>query len=211
MHFKLLILLVSSLLLFPLQTSFAGSLHADAAVYSDYVWRGLTQTNGRPAVQGGLEFVTDGTWYFGAWVSNTTMGTNGQNSPELDYYVGMSNKGKGMAYDLGMINYTFPESSGDDFTEIYFSFILDSYSVKYSTSADVGTYIEFNMTQKLHLRKDTYLNFHVGQYQINSGTDYIDGNVAIIVSEFSLTISQTTLNSTHDKDTKYFVGWNRTF
>ena len=199
------------LLLLNAQTSLAGSLHADAGVTSDYVWRGLTQTNGRPAVQGGLEYVTGSTWYFGAWVSNTSYGENGQNSPEVDYYVGMTGKGNSTAYDIGMINYTYPESSGDGFTELYFSFILEKYSFKYSTSSDVGTYVEANTTYKLSIRQDTVLKFHVGNYQLNHGSDYVDANVTLTISEFSLSVSKTTVSSLHNEGIKTFVSWNRSF
>ncbi|MDH5444796.1 MAG: TorF family putative porin [Gammaproteobacteria bacterium] len=208
---KLLILIVGMLLFLSAQTSLAASLHADAAVTSDYVWRGISQTNGKPAVQGGLEYITETRWYFGAWVSNTSHGENGQNSPEVDYYVGLTGQGISTAYDLGVINYTYPESAGDGFTELYFSFMLEFFTVKYSTSSDVGTYIEASTSFKLPFRKDSSVNFHVGQYQLNNSTDYMDANVSVRISEFSLTVSKTTTNSPADKDYKTFVTWNRIF
>ena len=188
-----------------------GNWFASVGVASDYVWRGISQTNGKPAVQGGLEYITETRWYFGAWVSNTSHGENGQNSPEVDYYVGLTGQGISTAYDLGVINYTYPESAGDGFTELYFSFMLEFFTVKYSTSSDVGTYIEASTSFKLPFRKDSSVNFHVGQYQLNNSTDYMDANVSVRISEFSLTVSKTTTNSPADKDYKTFVTWNRIF
>lgn len=123
MRSKLLILLSGLLYLLSAGTSLAGSLHGDAAVSSDYVWRGLSQTSGGPAVSGGLEYVTSGSWYMGTWVSNTTNGSNGVNSAEVDYYIGLSGKGSSLGYDIGYISYTYPQSTDLNFSELYFAFM----------------------------------------------------------------------------------------
>lgn len=211
MRSKLLIFISGVLLLLQAETSLAGSLHADAGVASDYVWRGLTQTNGGPAVSGGLEYVTDSAWYLGTWVSNTTHGENGVNSAEVDYYIGLSGMGSTVGYDIGMINYTYPQSSNLDFSEIYFAFMLDGFSFKYSDGSDSGTYLEGDMTYKLAIRERSSVRIHVGSYSRKNASDYYDYSVSLQISEFSLTLSKASVDTAQDKDMKTFVGWRRGF
>lgn len=211
MHSKLLIFLSAILLALSPETGFAGDLHADAGVTSDYVWRGLSQTRGGPAVSGELEYVTVSDWYFGTWVSNTSQGENGVDSAEVDYYLGLSGKGSTVGYDVGIINYTYPQSSGLDFSELYFSLMLEGYSFKYFNGADSGTYLEANMTRKLTIRKESSLVFHIGNYNRKSGSDYFDYSVSLRISEFSLTFSKARVSTAQDKDLKTFVSWEQSF
>ena len=46
------------------------SVSANVTLTSDYVWRGLGQTAGNPAIQGGFDYASDGGFYAGIWASN---------------------------------------------------------------------------------------------------------------------------------------------
>ncbi|MFR0657359.1 TorF family putative porin, partial [Pantoea sp. SIMBA_079] len=52
----------------------AGAAHAEVSgsitLTSDYLFRGITQTDGEPALQGGLEWAGDSGFYVGAWGSS---------------------------------------------------------------------------------------------------------------------------------------------
>ena len=51
----------------------SSSLHAgysaNVAFTTDYIWRGMTQSDG-PAIQGGFDFESDSGFYAGIWGSN---------------------------------------------------------------------------------------------------------------------------------------------
>ena len=47
----------------------AGHLSYNIAVTSNYVWRGVTQTDNNAALQGGIDY-SKGMFYAGAWASN---------------------------------------------------------------------------------------------------------------------------------------------
>ena len=64
--------------------SFA-SVSANVSFASDYIWRGMTQSDG-PAVQGGFDYASDGGFYAGLWGSNVNF--NDGAGSELDYYAG---------------------------------------------------------------------------------------------------------------------------
>ncbi len=48
----------------------AADLGANMALTSDYVWRGSSQTQEKPAAQAGLKLSGEGGWYASAWDSN---------------------------------------------------------------------------------------------------------------------------------------------
>ena len=95
--------------------TFSGS----AALTTDYVFRGVSQTDGNAAIQG--EF--DATWkifYLGMWGSNLNFGgaqTQAGQFVELaqleaDWYGGIRPVWKGMTFDIGGIYYSYPNSFG---------------------------------------------------------------------------------------------------
>jgi uncharacterized protein (TIGR02001 family) len=59
----------------------------NAAVTSDYVFRGASQTDENPALQLGFDFQLGGGFYVGAWASNVDFGTGGPDV-EVDTYIG---------------------------------------------------------------------------------------------------------------------------
>ena len=59
----------------------------NAALTSDYVFRGVSQTDEDPALQLGMDFSFDNGFYVGAWGSNVDFGT-GSPDIELDTYIG---------------------------------------------------------------------------------------------------------------------------
>ena len=61
--------------------SFA-AVTANVSFASDYVWRGMTQSDG-PAIQGGFDFEAESGFYAGIWGSNVNF--NDGAGSELDY------------------------------------------------------------------------------------------------------------------------------
>ena len=74
----LLFSLLSALIL----PSFA-SVSANVTFATDYIWRGMTQTGGDPAVSGGFDYAADSGFYAGIWGSNVNFNIDGAGS-ELD-------------------------------------------------------------------------------------------------------------------------------
>jgi len=87
------------------------SLSANLGVTSDYVFRGISQSGGDPAVQGGVD-LSYGIFYMGVWASTIDFGTNvaGANvaNAELDLYAGVKPVWGPLTFDLGVIYYAYP-------------------------------------------------------------------------------------------------------
>ncbi len=116
---------------------------ANMALTSNYVWRGMTQTDNAPAIQGGIDFGYNG-FYLGTWASNISWTDNDNSSMELDVYAGYANSFAGIDYDLGYIRYAYPKVQDDNnFDEAYLSLSKDlgfgTLSAKYSKAVDVPT------------------------------------------------------------------------
>jgi uncharacterized protein (TIGR02001 family) len=84
------------------------TLSANAALTTDYVFRGFSQTAEGPAVQGGFD-ATCGIFYAGVWASS--LDTDGLASMELDLYAGVKGTVGRFSYDVGVIYYAYPNNA----------------------------------------------------------------------------------------------------
>jgi uncharacterized protein (TIGR02001 family) len=82
-------------------------------VVSQYALRGLTQTDQRPAIQGGADYSLANGLYFGTWFSNVSwfsdMNLGDTNPVEWDLYMGFKCKiVRDFGCDIGILRYMFP-------------------------------------------------------------------------------------------------------
>lgn len=123
------------------QSSVAGSV----AVVNDYLFRGLSQTNWKPAAQPGIEYDHASGLYVGAWASNISWLSDGStdaarisSSLEVDGYAGYRGSfAGGWSYDVGVYQYYYPGTYPSGFTspnttEVYGSVGFKGLSLKYS-------------------------------------------------------------------------------
>ena len=81
--------------------------YVGAAVTTDYISDGVTQSDGEPALQGYVEAEHASGVYLGAWAS--TVDLDGD-SVELDLYLGFRNEVGPITYDIGYLRYFYDES-----------------------------------------------------------------------------------------------------
>lgn len=111
---------VGCALLATLASANAATLSGNAALTSDYVWRGSTQTHGDPAVQGGFRFADDSGWYASLWGSNVEFAPELRASSELDLTAGWAGAlGDDWALDINVLHYRYPSTTVDlNWTEL---------------------------------------------------------------------------------------------
>ena len=106
---------------------------ANVALTTDYVWRGISQNQEDPALQGGFDYSHDSGFYVGVWGSNVNFGGA---STELDLYAGWGTElESGLGVDLGYIKYSYHGSDGasdNDFDEAYVGISYSGFSATYS-------------------------------------------------------------------------------
>jgi uncharacterized protein (TIGR02001 family) len=106
---------------------------ANVGLFSQYIFRGLSQTNGNPAIQGGFDYAYNfgpASFYIGNWNSNISWLTDGaqysSSSLESDVYAGIKgNFGEtDFTWDAGVLQYFYPGNvaaggAKGDTTEVY--------------------------------------------------------------------------------------------
>ncbi|WP_076412079.1 TorF family putative porin [Shewanella sp. UCD-KL12] len=99
---------------------------------SNYLWRGVTQTQDAVAVQGGLDFEHESGLYLGTWASNVDFGDD--TSYEIDFYAGYAGSiGDEFGYDISYLYYAYPDSeSSVDFGELTAAISWRWFSLSYS-------------------------------------------------------------------------------
>ena len=107
-------------------TSLPTLSHADLAfnvgAFSDYRYRGISQTRLKPAVQAGLDFSAGGL-YLGAWASSIkwVKDAYGDAQVEVDLYGGY--KGDiikdSLTYDVGVLQYLYPSAKTRAWSAVY--------------------------------------------------------------------------------------------
>ena len=84
--------------------TFTGNL----TIASDYRFRGVTQTDYQPAIQGGIDFAHKSGFYLGNWNSNVSSGLFNGAPIEMDFYGGWKHSFGDFGLDLGVIYYYYP-------------------------------------------------------------------------------------------------------
>jgi len=152
------------------------SLSANVGLYSNYVFRGISQTGGDPAIQGGFDYGHSSGFYAGTWASNVGWIEDFQGydsgNMEIDFYGGFRGGigDSGFSFDVGAIQYMFPGERGGavdaDTTEIYGAMGWKWFTVKYSY----------------------YLSDEVFGFADADGSDYIDISGSLPLGESGLTL-----------------------
>jgi len=173
----------------------------NAGVVSDYLFRGMSQTDRKPAAQVGAEFDHASGWYVGGWGSNVSWLSDGStpaapvsSSVELDLYGGWRGRfGDDWSVDLGAYRYQYPGSYPAGATlpntsEIYAAAAWKNLSLKYSwaltslfgyAGSERSGYLDLSWNQPL--APDWLLNAHVGHQHVANvpGASYSDWKLGV--------------------------------
>jgi len=159
-------------------------LSANVALTTDYIWRGISQTDNGPAIQGGFDYAHSSGFYLGTWASNVDFGDGDDSNIEVDLYGGFAGEFKEISFDLGVIHYDYPSESINNFEEFYIGLGYKFLSVKVShtddffAETDDATYYEAGAD--FELPKGFNLSLHAGHSDLDSGADdYNDWKVAV--------------------------------
>ena len=178
---------------------FPGEFSANVSLTNEYFFRGISQSDDQPAIQGGFDYdvgLADGVGvYAGVWGSNVNF-TDAV--LELDWYGGLKGEVKGFSWSAGFIYYYYPGTDSAlnyDFWEAAFSLGYDfgvaavTAGVNYSPNyfADSGNATYYSLGVDVPVGKYLTLHGTVGKQDIqknaNFGTpDYVDYSVGASVN-----------------------------
>jgi len=179
----------------------ASPITANVTVVNDYRYRGISQSNFKPAIQGGFDYAHESGFYIGNWNSSISWisdsasagGSKNVSAPiEMDFYAGIKKEliGEGFASDLGVLQYYYPTSglvisgtqANPNTTEIYaaqnFTFGPLTGFAKFSYAA--STLFGFAGSTGSYY-PDLTLNYDTGVWGLalnaHVGYQYVAGNV----------------------------------
>ncbi len=95
-----------------------GEISGEIALVSDYIFRGITNTDHNPAIQGGLSYSVDVglPWakpYVGFWGSNVDFDDGGEAHVEIDAMFGLTGTIGAVEWDLGGLYYAYPGANSN--------------------------------------------------------------------------------------------------
>ncbi len=209
----------------------------NVGVASNYLFRGVTQTDDGAAIQGGIDFEAANGFYIGTWASNVDFDGAGY---ELDLYLGYAVEfDGGLGLDVGYLYYAYPDANPDDidFSEVYLELSYGALSggVAYTVHGDNNGGLFDNGDLYYHIGADlplpasVTLGLKAGYYRFkNDGKPdvgdanywHLGASLAREVGDFgeiSLNLEyadikeSAALGSPNAKDPKVWVGWTLSF
>ena len=199
------------------------------------MWRGQTQSDNGPAIQGGLDYAHSSGFSAGTWVSNVDFPAAPGVNYELDVYMGFGQSiTDDLSYKLSLIYYAYPDARDSDFAEVDASLTYKwlSAGVSYTLYGeadrlvidDQAQYIEddlyYHAALDFELPYQLGLNLHGGYYDFTyngAGNDYATWGASISraagdFGTFSFNYDQLGRDSgVYDNDPKFWVGWKKEF
>ncbi|MDD3517858.1 MAG: TorF family putative porin [Chromatiales bacterium] len=186
---------------------------------SNYLWRGLTQTEDGAAIQGGIDYSHDSGFYAGAWTSNVKFGDSGY---ELDGYFGFGKEFGDLGVDVGYIYYAYPTFDDSDFGEIYANLTWKFLSggVAYTSNAQdaveaVESAVYYYIGASTDIPAGLTLGGTIGHtaFDDDSLEDYSHFQISLGKStdfgDFALTADKNDIDG--DDDPRVSVSWTKTF
>ena len=175
-------------------------LSFNAAVTSDYRFRGISQTRLKPALQGGADFVHNASGvYVGVWASSIkwTKDAGGDGDIEVDVYGGKRGElSAGLGYDVGVFTYVYPSNKlasvpgfvSANTTEVYGQLSYGPGLIKYSHAVtNLFGFVDsknsgyLDLAANLDAGNGLNINLHAGHQRVenNSAASYTDWKIGV--------------------------------
>lgn len=165
---------------------------ANITITTNYMFRGFSQSDEGPAIQGGFDYAHESGVYLGTWASSIDFAE----STEFDFYGGISGElANGLGWDVGGLYYLYPGDSTSpelNFYEVYGSLGYDfdtfnvgagiAYSPDYFAETGSAVYVYGDLG--VPLPHGVSFAVHVGHQSIEDnagwgGPDYIDWSLGV--------------------------------
>ena len=220
------IALAAALSSLPMTQAFGAEVSGNIALTTDYKFRGISQSDSAPSVQGGFDVAFDNGAYIGTWGAavdfdcaiDTCGGLNG--GIELDYYAGFaSDISDSVSFDIGYIYYDYPQDEGllGDYGEIYGSLSFGDFGIGMNYSdeywGETGKFTYTYATYSMALSESVALDLLVGSGDydeagyLDGATEHMNWSVALSTSAGGLDFAITYEDTDLDKEDAYGYDW----
>ncbi|MES2718497.1 MAG: TorF family putative porin [Pseudomonadota bacterium] len=217
---KTLLAVTAALAATAVPTIASAQLAFNAAVVTDYRYRGISQSKLKPAVSAGVDYAA-GAFYVGAWASSIKWidELGGDGNVEIDVYAGYKGEiSKGLGFDVGVLTYVYPSnklSPSANTTELYGALAFGPATLKYShavtntfANADSKNSFYVDLSAGFDMGGGLMVTPHIGHQKIkgpnSSACSYTDYSVSLS-KDFSGFVPSLMAVGTNAKDACYLV------
>lgn len=157
----------------------AHSTSANVGLFSDYLFRGISFSDDKPAIQGGFDYAHSSGLYLGTWASNLSI--DEETNIEIDVYGGFANEfgESGIGYDVGVVRYLYPGAENDqdaDYNEYYGGLSYSYFSATVFYTDDWGNTGEDEIYYKLGFDYDLPYGLALSAHYGYTDSDRNDGD-----------------------------------
>jgi uncharacterized protein (TIGR02001 family) len=186
------------------------TLTGNFGIFSQYIFRGLSQTDAKPAAQGGFDFAHESGFYLGTWASNVSWlkenaslnGAPGPNaitgtyesggSLEMDFYGGYKwTLPHDFGLDLGTLYYYYPGSTSNLYNAVVRA-ALPTFTG--APKADTWEIYAAGSWKWISLKYSYGVMDHTFGTLNSKGTGYLDLTANVPLAELSKDLESWTLN-----------------
>lgn len=177
----------------------------NAGLFSDYTFRGISQTARKPAFQGGIDISHASGLYVGNWNSNVDSAFYNGANLEMDFYGGYKASVGDFGFDVGALYYYYPGSGAGgttkiNNTELYVGATWGPLTAKYSyavsdffsaANSKGSAYLDLGFSHDLG--NGFGVNAHAGYQRLKGGaiTAQINGSKPNSILDFKLGATYT--------------------
>lgn len=187
-------LIAAELQAFDKEAAAQGSWTGNASLTSDYTWRGVSSSNGDPAIQGGFDYA-NGALYAGVWASTIDFGDASDANLEVSYYAGLADiLANRVSWDLRATFFTYPGTDGSGPEGLEISAGL-GYS--FENGLWIGTdgafspgedYVYASLKAGYALNPSLSMDASLGSYRSDTDGDYADWSVGATASRAGVSL-----------------------
>lgn len=169
------------------------SYTVNAAVTTDYIFRGISQTSNNPAVSAGLD-LSYGIFYAGFWGSNVDFDDAPPGSLETDVYLGIKPVWGPVTFDFAVLGYLYPGSDEDSVG------LGESNYLELKAGASITPFTNAALGVNVYYSPDTFGELGE-QWSIEGNASY----TFAAIGRFTPSVSGVVGTVIGDKDEGYFI------
>jgi len=197
------------------------SVSGNVTLATDYRFRGISQLDRSPAIQGGFDLEWANGFYLGTWASNVSFSGG---AIELDWYGGFAGSiNENVDFDIGVLYYGYPEDDAPvdlDYVEIYgsvtfydvtlglnyspdyfaetdnFYYVYGSYSLPLADTLSLDLHVGWNLFDS----DAAFEEFIVPSPGENAGDNYVDYKIGVTWNVLDLDVGLHWIGTDIDRD-----------
>ena len=198
----------------------------NAALVSDYVFRGFSYSDNGAALQGSADYSHDSGAYVGTWLTTYDLADedSGTSDTDIEYdlYAGYWMEAGEFEIDMGITTYNYVDDKDSNTAEVYASVATAGATLSVFRDVDVANTTYLNLGYSAELPSEVALDVAAG-YMLDGkvdgedywGEDFVDVSASVsksfAVVDLALTVTNVDYAENEDDETLFFLTASKDF